>query len=72
MNNLKKVKNAIEKTIAVTEDFQQSVKKGYRKMKIRLIGGGSNKYVSAGMKKPSYTRAKSAPAGFGGSLEESK
>jgi uncharacterized ParB-like nuclease family protein len=55
-----------------TEPFQQAVKKNYRKMKIRLIGKGGNKYVSAGMKKPSYKRSKSAPVGFGGSLEESE
>ena len=54
-----------------TEPFQKAVKKKHRKMKIRLIGKGGNKYVSTGMKKPSYKRAKSAPAGFGGSLEES-
>ena len=52
------------------EPFQKAVKKNYRKMKIRLIGKGGNKYVSPGMTKPSYARAKSAPPGFGGSLEE--
>ena len=52
------------------EPFQKAVKKNYRKMKIRLIGKGGNKYVSPGMTKPSYNRAKSAPVGFGGSLEE--
>ena len=52
------------------EPFQKAVKKNYRKMKIRLIGKGGNKYVSPGMTKPSYDRAKSAPVGFGGSLEE--
>ena len=52
------------------EPFQKAVKKNYRKMKIRLIGKGGNKYVSPGMTKPSYDRAKSAPPGFGGSLEE--
>ena len=66
------LKKAIEKTAEMNEDFQQQVKKGYRKMKIKLIGKGGNKYVSAGMKKPSYKRAKSAPVGFGGSLEETK
>tara|TARA_R110001583_G_scaffold31790_5_gene108516 strand:+ start:81 stop:1418 length:1338 start_codon:yes stop_codon:yes gene_type:complete len=55
-----------------TEPFQQAVKKGYRKMKIRLVGSGGNKYVSAGMKKPPYARAKSAPPGFGSTLEEEK
>ena len=52
------------------EPFQKAVKKNYKKMKIRLIGKGGNKYVSPGMTKPSYDRAKSAPPGFGGSLEE--
>jgi len=52
------------------EPFQKAVKKNYRKMKIRLIGKGGNKYISSGMTKPSYARAKSAPPGFGGSLEE--
>ena len=52
------------------EPFQKAVKKNYRKMKIRLIGKGGSNYVSAGMKKPSYARSKSAPPGFGGSLEE--
>ena len=52
------------------EPFQRAVKKNYRKMKIRLIGKGGNKYVSPGMTKPSYARSKSAPPGFGGSLEE--
>ena len=52
------------------EPFQKSVKKNHKKMKIRLIGKGGNKYVSSGMTKPSYARAKSAPPGFGGSLEE--
>ena len=56
-----------------TEPFQKAVKKNYRKMKIRLIGTGPNNYNIGGkMKKPSYKRAKSAPAGFGGSLEENK
>jgi 8-oxo-dGTP pyrophosphatase MutT (NUDIX family) len=50
------------------EDYQQDVKKGHRKMKIRLIATGPNKYKGAPfVKKPSYKRSKSAPAGFGGS-----
>jgi hypothetical protein len=56
-----------------TEPFQQAVKKGYRKMKMRLISTGPNKYnVGGKMKKPPTTRSKSAPVGFGGSLEESE
>ena len=55
------------------EPFQQAVKKNHRKMKIKLIGKGKNTYdVGGKMKKPSYKRSKSAPAGFGGSLEETK
>lgn len=71
----KHLKSAISMASSIeeqTEPFQQAVKKGYRKMKIRLIGSGGNKYVSAGMKKPSYKRGKSAPPGFGGSLEENR
>ena len=60
------------KKINEEEPFQKAVKKNHRKMKIRLIGKGGNKYVSPGMTKPSYDRAKSAPPGFGGSLEEEK
>ena len=56
-----------------TEPFQKAIKKKHRKMKIRLIGTGGNNYnVGGKMKKPSYKRSKSAPAGFGGSLEEDK
>jgi len=56
-----------------TEPFQKEIKKNYRKMKIRLIGSGPNNYnIDGQMKKPSYKRAKSAPPGFGGSLEENK
>ena len=55
------------------ESFQQAVKKGYRKMKVKLIASGPNKYnVGGKMEKPSYKRSKSAPVGFGGSLEENK
>mgnify|MGYP003148182441 FL=1 len=67
------LKSAINKAVSVeeqTEDFQKAVKQNHRKMKIRLIGGGKNKYnVGGKMKKPSYKRSKSAPIGFGGSLE---
>ena len=66
------LKDVISKaTDPVTEDFQQDVKKNYSKYKIKLIGSGPNRYnVGGEMKKPSYKRAKSAPPGFGGSLEE--
>ena len=51
------------------ESFQTDVKKNYKKMKIRLIGLGGGKNTP-GTTKPSYKRSKSAPPGFGGSLEE--
>ena len=38
-------------------------------MKIRLIGLGGGKNTP-GTKRPAYKRSKSAPPGFGGSLEE--
>jgi|TARA_R110000824_G_scaffold397595_1_gene600632 hypothetical protein len=47
-----------------TEPFQREVKAKHKRMKIRLIGKGGNKHNTAGkMKKPSYERAESAPAG---------
>ena len=52
-----------------TEPFQRAVKKGHKKMKIRLIGLGGGKNTP-GTTRPSYKRSKSAPPGFGGSLEE--
>ena len=51
------------------ESFQTAVKKKHKKMKIRLIGLGGGKNTP-GTTKPSYKRSKSAPPGFGGSLEE--
>ena len=54
----------------IYEDFQQNVKKNYSKLKFKMIGQGKNKYNIGGkMEKPSYERSKSAPPGFGGSLE---
>ena len=54
-----------------TEPFQKAVKKNYRKMKMRLTSTGPNKYnVGGKMEKPPTARSKSAPVGFGGSLEE--
>jgi hypothetical protein len=51
-----------------TEPFQRAIKRKHKKMKIRLIGKGDNTYnVTGKMKKPSYERSKSAPAGAGGS-----
>lgn len=49
------------------EDFQQDVKRQYKKMKIRLIGKGGNKIKAAPFNKnPSMKRTKSSPPGFGG------
>ena len=65
------LKSAILAAIKVVkEDFQQNVKKNYSKLKFKMIGQGKNKYNIGGkMEKPSYKRSKSAPPGFGGSLE---
>jgi len=63
------LKGAILSAISlVQEDFQQDVKRNHRRLKIRLVGKGGNKYnVGGKMKKPPYKRSKSSPAGFGGS-----
>ena len=68
-NDLRVEKPAVnEPTEELEEDYQEDVKKSYRKMKIRLITTGANKYKSAPfVKKPDLKRSKSAPAGFGGS-----
>jgi 8-oxo-dGTP diphosphatase len=57
-----------------TSNYQQRVKVGHSKMKKRLIGLGKSKTTGAkGLKRvKDYTRSKSAPVGFGGSLEESE
>jgi hypothetical protein len=71
--NLKNVGNAI-KSLTVDEQmepFQKKMAKGYSKKKKVMIGLGKNKYKSAPYdEKPSYERSKSAPPGFGGSLQE--
>ena len=52
--------------------YQKKVKKKHRKMKIRVIGKGGNKFKSTPYENnPDYGRSKSAPAGFG-ALEEKK
>ena len=69
------IQMAIKDALGINEEesFQQDVKRGYRKMKVKLIASGPNKYnVGGKMQKPSYKRSKSAPVGFGGSLEETK
>jgi hypothetical protein len=53
--------------------FQKIARANHRKWKIRLLAGGGQKADSGGgpyKEKPDYNRAKSAPPGFGGSLEE--
>jgi hypothetical protein len=52
----------------IEEDYQADVKRQHRKWKVRLVGKGGNRYnVTGKMKKPSYSRSKSAPVGAGGS-----
>ena len=52
----------------IEEDYQADVKRQSRKWKIRLIGKGGNKTKAAPFNRnPSFSRSKSAPAGFGGS-----
>ena len=56
-------------------EFQKIVRKNYKKWKIRLLSGGGQKASSGGSPykvKPDYKMGKSAPPGFGGSLEESE
>jgi len=55
--------------------FQKIARKNHRKWKLRLLSKGGQKADSGGSpysKKPDYNRAKSAPPGFGGSIEESE
>ena len=62
-------KSVIKMAIKVIEeDYQADVKRQSRKWKIRLIGkGGNKKKVAPFNQNPSFSRSKSAPAGFGGS-----
>ena len=72
-NNLKNVSNEI-KSLTIdeqTEPFQRKMAAKHRKMKKRLIGLGGNKKKEAPYNQnPSFKRSKSAPPGFGGSLQE--
>ena len=70
-NGLQEEEQPEKEKINEEEPFQKAVKKKHKKMKIRLIGLGGGKNTR-GTKKPSYKRSKSAPPGFGGSLEENK
>ena len=47
------------------EKFQKKMRAGHSAMKKRLIGGGGQKNVGPYKFKPSFTRALSAPPGFG-------
>jgi ADP-ribose pyrophosphatase YjhB (NUDIX family) len=69
IKNMKSVIEAEMKALLQEiEPYQEKVKQKHRRMKIRLIGKGKNKYnVGKKMKKPSYKRSKSAPPGAGGS-----
>jgi len=49
------------------EDYQQDVARNHPSAKKRLIGMGDEPNSEPYLKKPSYKRSKSAPAGFGGS-----
>ncbi len=60
------IEKADEAVLTEVEEFQQAVKARHAKMKKRLIGMGGVKNTSPYIKKPSYKRSKSAPAGFGG------
>jgi len=52
------------------EAYQRKVRKGYVKDRNMYLKGGPQDPGPAYPKKPKATRAKSAPAGFGGALEE--
>ena len=52
------------------EAYQRKVRKGYVKDRDMYLKGGPQDPGPAYPKKPKSTRAKSAPAGFGGALEE--
>jgi hypothetical protein len=52
------------------EAYQRKVRKGYVKDRDMYLKGGPQDPGPAYPKKPKGTRAKSAPAGFGGALEE--
>lgn len=52
------------------EDFQDDVKRRHEKMKRKLTRGGGSRVKVKGYKLAPVTRSKSAPPGYGGSLEE--
>jgi hypothetical protein len=61
------VEKADESVITEIGDFQNAVAARHAGMKKRLIGLGGEANSAPYIKKPSYKRSKSAPAGFGGS-----
>ena len=62
----------MSKTIpAADSKFQKIARKNHKKWKLRLLSKGKQSAGSSYPNKPSYDRSKSAPPGFGGSLEES-
>ena len=65
---LQRLKDNENLSIVIKEDepFQDAVKKGHSKMKMRLVGLGGNKKREKGHTKPSFKRSKSAPPGYGG------
>jgi hypothetical protein len=52
------------------KSYQVRIKKGHKRKKMEYIATGGGKNVPPFSEKPDYNRAKSAPPGFGGSLEE--
>ena len=60
------VEKADEAVITEIGDFQKAVAARHAEMKKRLIGLGDEPNSAPYIKKPSYKRSKSAPAGFGG------
>lgn len=67
MNNTEESVNEYYDSLVEEESYQRRVKQRHYLMKKRLIGLGGEKNSSPYIKKPSYKRSKSAPAGFGGS-----
>ena len=50
--------------------YQDRIAKGHKKKKMQYIASGGQENTAPYVKKPDYNRAKSAPPGFGGALEE--
>ena len=69
---LENEKEIIDALKMVKEDFQDDVRRGHEKMKRRLTRGGGSKVKVKGYKLAPVSRSKSAPPGYGGSLEEAQ